>query len=275
MTNAPKPTVALVVLSGGQDSTTCLMWAKNRFDVVHAITFDYGQRHKIELEAAAKIAQLAGVESHEVITFPDNILRGSSPLVDADSAVPEYENEASMPEGVAKTFVPVRNQFFLTVAANRAFVLGATHLIAGVCETDYSGYPDCRREFIDALQATLNLGTFTGEGWLQGNITILTPLMHINKAESVKLAIEEGAYALLAYSHTAYDGSYPPKGTDAASILRAKGFLEAGSPDPLILRAHESGVLPSLPDTSNYEESEVELALDHLDAVLGEGWYDL
>lgn len=266
-------TKALVVLSGGQDSTTCLYWAKNRFDEVHAITFDYGQRHSIELEAAKQVAEMAGVDSHVFIKVPEGVLAGTSPLT-SDNPVEEYDSEEAMPSGVAKTFVPVRNQFFLTVAANRAFVLGCNHLVTGVCETDYSGYPDCRREFIDALEKTLNLGTFTGEDWLVGNLTIHTPLMYLTKADSVELAIEEGAYPALAFSHTAYDGSFPPRGNDAASILRAKGFLEAGVADPLILRAWKANLLASLPHTTNYAETELNQALTALEESLGENWYE-
>ena len=274
---APRPetkTKALVVLSGGQDSTTCLFWAKMNFHEVHAITFNYGQRHKIEIESAKMIAEIAGVESHEILDLPAGILAGTSPLVDKNEAVPAYDAEEEMPDGVAKTFVPMRNQFFLTVAANRAFVLGCDVLVTGVCETDYSGYPDCRREFIDSFENTCNLGTFTGEDWLQGGLKVETPLMHMSKAESVELAIEAGAWPALTYSHTAYDGTFPPAGTDAASILRAKGFLEAGVCDPMILRAWKLG-LCELPETENYASEEVHTALHALESSLGEEWYAL
>lgn len=267
-------TKALVVLSGGQDSTTCLFWAKMNFHEVHAITFNYGQRHKIEIECAKMIAKIAGVESHEILDLPAGILAGTSPLVDRNEAVPEYNSEEEMPEGVAKTFVPMRNQFFLTVAANRAFVLGCNVLITGVCETDYSGYPDCRREFIDSFEETCDLGTFTGEDWLEGGLRVMTPLMLMSKAASVGMAIDVGAWPALAYSHTAYDGTFPPAGTDAASILRAKGFLEAGVCDPMILRAWKLG-LCELPDTENYSSEEVAVALNALESSLGEEWYAL
>ena len=266
-------TKALVVLSGGQDSATCVAWAKQRYDEVHAITFDYGQRHSIELESAKKVAAVLEVDSHEIVTIPSDVLKGTSPLVNADAEVDEFQSESDIPSGVAKTFVPVRNQFFLTIAANHAFVKGISVLVTGVCETDYSGYPDCRREFIDSLENTLNLGTFTGESWLEGNLKIETPLMYLTKAQSVDLAIEEGGYPVLAYTHTAYDGSYPPKGTDAASILRARGFLEAGVPDPLILRAYKSGALASLPDTPNYAEQVVKSVLAEIAQVYGDNWY--
>ena len=264
-------TKALVVLSGGQDSTTCLAWARNRFDEVHALTINYGQRHAIEIAGAKMIGILGQLDSHEVLTLPAGILQGTSPLTDPNQPVPQYNNQDAVPDGVAKTFVPLRNQFFLTLAANRAFVLGCTHLVTGVCQTDYSGYPDCRQEFVDSLAETINKGTFTGEDWLLGELTIHTPLMNLTKAESVDLAIAEGAYGMLAYSHTAYDGSYPPAGTDAASLLRAKGFEEADIPDPLILRAWING-LTDLPETKNYSKVSVDKALSDLIAELGTGW---
>lgn len=264
-------TKALVVLSGGQDSTTCLAWARNRFDEVHALTINYGQRHAIEIAGAKMIGILGQLDSHEVLTLPAGILQGTSPLTDPNQPVPQYTSQDEVPDGVAKTFVPLRNQFFLTLAANRAFVLGCTHLVTGVCQTDYSGYPDCRQEFVDSLAETINKGTFTGEDWLLGELTIHTPLMNLTKAESVDLAIAEGAYGMLAYSHTAYDGSYPPAGTDAASLLRAKGFEEADIPDPLILRAWING-LTDLPETKNYSKVSVDKALRDLIAELGEDW---
>lgn len=264
-------TKALVVLSGGQDSTTCLAWARNRFDEVHALTINYGQRHAIEIAGAKMIGILGQLDSHEVLTLPAGILQGTSPLTDPNQPVPQYTSQDEVPDGVAKTFVPLRNQFFLTLAANRAFVLGCTHLVTGVCQTDYSGYPDCRQEFVDSLAETINKGTFTGEDWLLGELTIHTPLMNLTKAESVDLAIAEGAYGMLAYSHTAYDGSYPPAGTDAASLLRAKGFEEADIPDPLILRAWING-LTDLPETKNYSKVSVDKALSDLTAELGEDW---
>lgn len=266
-------TKALVVLSGGQDSTTCLAWAKNHFDEVHAVSFDYGQKHKIELESAQRVAKIIGVDSYELITLPKGILQGFSPLV-SDEELEQYENAESLPGGVEKTFVPCRNQMFITIAANRAFVLGCDNMVTGVCQADYGGYPDCRQDFITSLQRTLNLGTFTGEDWLLGNLIIHTPLMNLTKAQSIQLAIDNGAMQALAFSHTAYDGIYPPVGKDHASLLRAKGFEEFGIPDPLVLRAWKEGLM-ELPDTPNYSSTEVNIALDHLEqGIAGDTWYD-
>lgn len=266
-------TKALVILSGGQDSTTCLAWAKKTFDEVHAITFNYGQTHQLELSAAAKVAAMIGVESHTFVTS-EAILVGTSPLVSGQDNLEQYKDAQSLPDGVEKTFVPCRNQFFITVAANHAFKLGCTNLVTGVCQADYGGYPDCRQEFIDALEKTLNLGTFTGEDWLLGNLKIHTPLMDLSKAESIQLAIDNDGFSALAYSHTAYDGKFPPIGHDHASLLRSKGFEEFGIPDPLVLRAWRLNAMP-LPDTANYSSEEVLIALDKLIADYGDDWYDL
>ncbi len=249
---------ALLVLSGGQDSTTCLFWALREGYEVHAVTFDYNQRHRIEIDAAKLVAKMGGVVTHEVIELGP-ILKGTSPLV-SNNDLEQYADHHSLPGGLEKTFVPMRNQLFLTIAANRAFVLGIDTLITGVCQEDFGGYPDCRRVFIDALSLACTLGTFTGEDGAIGPLTILTPLMDLTKAESVHLAwdlTQEGfnAYGALAFSHTAYDGQYPPVGHDHATLLRAKGFEEADIPDPLILRAWREHLLSGLPKTPNYTGS--------------------
>lgn len=241
---------ALVVLSGGQDSTTCLYWALEQgFDEVQAITFDYNQRHRLEIEAATKIAADAGVK-HQVIEIGP-ILGGTSPLV-SDNELEQYE-DGDLPGGLEKTFVPMRNQTFLTLAANRAYVIGARNLVTGVCQEDFGGYPDCRQVFIDAIENACNLGTFTGEDGALGSLKIHTPLMDLTKAESVDLAKRlPGCYEALAYSHTSYDGAYPPLGSDHATVLRAQGFEAAGVADPLILRAACEGLM-ELPETANYD----------------------
>lgn len=249
-----KPT-AIVVFSGGQDSTTCLYWALSKGYHVIALTINYGQRHAREIEAALRIAEFAGVQ-HEVVDVGP-ILKGSSPLV-SDAKLEQYADHSVLPGGLEKTFVPMRNQFFLTLAANRAHAYGSNIIITGVCEEDYGGYPDCRRVFIDALEHASSLGTFNEEtGFIEG-LKILTPLMNLTKAQTVDLAEDlPGCYAALAYSHTAYDGQYPPVGNDHATLLRAKGFEEAGVPDPLVLRAVKEGLM-TLPRTDNYELTLIE-----------------
>lgn len=248
-------TKALVVLSGGQDSTICLFWALKHFDDVHAITFDYGQRHRREIIAAQQVAQLAGIgNKHEILTVGD-LLKGRSPLTDKSAALETYpsfeEMDKTIGDRVELTFVPMRNAFFLTLAANRAACLEVTDLITGVCQADNANYPDCRKTFIDAQERAINeaLGTKSPE------FRILTPLMFIDKAQSILMArgLNNGAYEALAFSHTAYSGEYPPVTQDHATVLRAHGFEQAGVPDPLIVRAHMEGLAP-LPQTPNYAD---------------------
>ena len=252
---------AIVVLSGGQDSTTCLYWALRQGWEVEALTINYGQRHTREIDAAKRVRDMAqecfGVSiPHEVLVL-GSILKGTSPLV-SGAQLEQYKDHQSLPGGLEKTFVPMRNQLFLTLAANRAYVAGTNHLVTGVCQEDFGGYPDCRREFINELERTCSLGTFTGEPDTQPHLNIHTPLMYLTKAESIKLALElPGCYAALAYSHTSYDGRYPPVGHDHATLLREKGFVEAGVPDPLVLRAWVEGRM-TLPDTPNYEPEKVD-----------------
>jgi 7-cyano-7-deazaguanine synthase len=219
----------LVVLSGGQDSVTCLAWAKTQFDVVFAITFDYGQRHRIELEAATTIARLAGVREHRIIPLNSlSALGGSAMLAGSNPASGESVGSLSN-SGLPNTFVPGRNLLFLTLAAAWAFQLGIADLVTGVCQTDYSGYPDCREDTMRALQAAIRAG-------MEHPITIHTPLMFLSKADSVKLAMKVGGMELLAHSHTCYNGLVPPCGTCPACQLRTKGFAEAGVKDPLLVR---------------------------------------
>lgn len=245
-------TKALVVLSGGQDSTTCLYWALAQGWDVYAVTFDYGQKHQIEIDSARCIAAMAGV-GHEIIKLGDGILAGTSPLVNKEAELEQYKDHHSLPGGLEKTFVPMRNQLFLTVAANRAYLLGCSKMVTGVCQEDSGGYPDCRAVFIDALQDACNYGTFTGKDGSPPPLKIYTPLMSLTKAQSVHLAMTlPGCMEALAYSHTSYDGQYPPTGHDHATLLRAKGFEEAGIPDPLVLRAVGEGLMASA-HTPNYE----------------------
>lgn len=246
-------TKALVVLSGGQDSTTCLFWAKTVFDEVHVITFDYGQRHSIEITAAIRIAKLAGVTSHEVVEVP-NCLISSSPLT-SNTELELYEDAAQMDAIIGDrrelTFVPMRNALFLTIAANRAEELGVPNLVTGVCQLDNANYDDCRQLFIESAEKYINCALGHDHRGT-GPIRIHTPLMHLTKAESVHLAKRlPGCLDALAYSHTSYDGKYPPTDMNHANVLRAQGFEEAGVPDPLVLRAWKEGLM-SLPKTANY-----------------------
>lgn len=245
---------AMVVLSGGQDSTTCLAWAIAQGFDCYAVTFDYGQRHSVEIQAAKIIADMFGIShKHEIIELGEGILKSTSPLV-SNNTLEQYADHQSLPGGLEKTFVPLRNQLFLTVAANRAVAEGCDTLITGVCQEDFGGYPDCRQVFIDSVAAAINHGLYINPFDRHGEFKfdIVTPLMNLTKAASVIMATElPGCMDALAFSHTAYDGQYPPVGHDHATLLRAKGFEEAGVADPLVVRAHNEGLM-DLPDSANY-----------------------
>jgi len=216
---------ALVVLSGGQDSTTSLFWALQRYGRanVSSVTFDYGQRHRIELDCARRVAQAAGI-ANVLLPVDTFAALGGDALTDAAVDVASAADPcATLPV----TFVPGRNLVFLTFAAAYAYRREIGHLVAGVAQTDYSGYPDCREETIRALETTLRLG-------MEFDVRIHTPLMHLSKKQTVELAVELGALDAMALTHTCYNGRRPPCGECAACRLRAKGFAEAGVRDPLL-----------------------------------------
>ena len=216
---------ALVLLSGGQDSTTCLYWAIDRWgrENLLALSFDYGQRHRIELDCAAAIAERARVD-HRCLPIDTFKALGGDALTDADIAVePDVDDSTGLPN----TFVPGRNLIFLTYAAALAWQLGIVNLVTGVAQTDYSGYPDCREGTITAVQHALRLG-------MESDVTIHTPLMHLTKKETVELARDLGALPAMALTHTCYNGEQPPCGRCPACELRARGFAEAGIEDPLL-----------------------------------------
>jgi 7-cyano-7-deazaguanine synthase len=219
---------ALVVLSGGQDSTTCLYWAIERFGLenVSSVTFDYGQRHRIELSAARDIADFVKVPN-VMLPIDTFAALGGDALTDSQIPVSSGVDEAS---GLPNTFVPGRNLIFLTFAAAYAYQHGIAHLVTGVAETDYSGYPDCREETIQSLQTVLQNG-------MDSDIQIHAPLMHFSKKATVQLADELGALPAMALTHTCYNGARPPCGACPACELRAKGFEEAGIDDPLMSRS--------------------------------------
>lgn len=216
---------ALVVLSGGQDSTTCLFWAIRQFgqDNVQAITFDYGQRHRVELESAANVAAFARV-NHVCLPINTFSALGGDALTDAGV---EVASDTDTETGLPNTFVPGRNLIFMTFAAAWAWPRKIGNLITGVAQTDYSGYPDCRTDTMQSLQQTLRLG-------MESEVLIHAPLMNLSKKETVLLAAELGALDAMAFTHTCYNGARPPCGECAACLLRAKGFAEAGVADPLL-----------------------------------------
>lgn len=241
---------ALVVLSGGQDSTTCLYEAKRLYADVRAITFDYGQKHMKEIECAKAIAKLAGCLSHDIVEVP-GVLHSVSPLVNKSTELEKYTDFESMDriigERVELTFVPMRNAMFLVIAANYAVHYGIRDIVTGVCQADNANYPDCRQTFIHAAQQMIR------ESMGDDGITIVTPLMFRTKADTVRFAHSlPGCWEALAYTMTSYDGNYPPTDNNHANVLRAHGFEEAGMPDPLVLRAVSEGLM-ALPATANYD----------------------
>jgi 7-cyano-7-deazaguanine synthase len=204
---------AIVVFSGGQDSTTCLFWALKQFKEVEAVTFDYNQRHSLEIECAKEIAKELGVRHHILDMSLLNQLAPNA-LTRSDIEVTDG-SEGELPS----TFVPGRNLLFLTFAGVLANQVGAKHLVTGVCETDFSGYPDCRDVFIKSLNVTLNLS-------MDYDFVIHTPLMWLNKEETWKLADELDAFdfvrekTLTCYNGVISDGC----GECPACKLRQKGL---------------------------------------------------
>ena len=217
---------ALVVLSGGQDSTTCLYWAVNRFGIgnVSSVTFDYGQRHRIELECARQVADFANVPN-AMLPIDTFAAFGGNALTDSSIEVMPGVADGT---GLPNTFVPGRNLIFLTFAAAYAYQRDIGHIVTGVAQTDYSGYPDCREETMTALQSAIRFG-------MESELTIHTPLMNFSKKQTVELALALTALPAMALTHTCYNGERPPCGSCPACELRAKGFREAGVVDPLTL----------------------------------------
>ncbi|GLO60986.1 7-cyano-7-deazaguanine synthase [Vibrio sp. MACH09] len=208
---------AVVVFSGGQDSTTCLVKAISEFDEVHAITFDYGQRHKQEIEVATKLAKQLGISAHKIMDVGLLNELAISSLTRDDIAVSHELNE----QGVPNSFVPGRNILFLTLAGIYAYQVGADTIITGVCETDFSGYPDCRNEFIQSINHSLVLG-------MDKKLVIETPLMWLNKAQTWALADQYNALQLVReQTLTCYNGLIGDGCGDCpACILRQKGLEE-------------------------------------------------
>jgi 7-cyano-7-deazaguanine synthase len=219
-------TPAIVLLSGGLDSATCLAIAgEEGFAPLYTMAFDYGQRHRHELGAAGRLAAAAGVREHRVIRIDLRQFGGSA--LTSDAAVPKDREESQMSAGVPITYVPARNTIFLSYALAWGEVLGAPDVFIGVNAIDYSGYPDCRPEFIEAFQRAGNLGTQFG-----GRFTIHTPLVHLTKAQIIRRGTELGVD--YGWTHSCYDPdeSGAACGHCDSCLLRKKGFQEAGIPDP-------------------------------------------
>ena len=223
---------ALVLFSGGQDSTVCLAWALERFSRVETIGFDYGQRHAIELSVRARLREkMSALKSGWAARLgDDHMIKLDALAAISDTALTRQTAIEIADSGLPTTFVPGRNLVFFCFAGALAYRRGARHLVAGMCETDYSGYPDCRDDTIKAMQVALTLG-------LDKRVAIHTPLMWIDKAETFALAVEIGGEAfldlLIEESHSCYLGDRTKRhdwgygcGTCPACQLRAQGFAK-------------------------------------------------
>ncbi len=218
-----KPT-AVVLVSGGLDSATVLAIARSEGFDCYALSFDYGQRHRFELEAAANVCQSIGVERHSVIQLDLRAIGGSA--LTSDVAVPKDRSDDELASGIPITYVPARNTIFLSVALGWAEVLGAFDIFIGVNAVDYSGYPDCRPEFIEAFEGLANLATKAGVEE-SGKFRIHTPLIHLTKAEIIRKGLSLGVDYGLTLSCYDPNPTGEPCGHCDACQIRAKGFTEA------------------------------------------------
>src|SRR6266478_6173756 len=228
---------AVVLLSGGVDSSTTLAIAIAGGFETYALSFDYGQRHNLELEAARRVAKSLGAKEHRVAKIDLRIFGGSA--LTAEVAVPKERSEKEIGHGIPITYVPARNTIFLSFALAWAEVLGAGHIFIGANAIDYSGYPDCRPEFIALFETLANTGTKAGvEG---ARIQIHAPLIKLSKAEIIRKAVE--LQVDLTLTHSCYDRL--PDGRACGECdsckLRLKGFREAGFPDPIKYARDQSG----------------------------------
>jgi len=218
---------AVVLLSGGLDSATALAVARHEGFDCHALSFDYGQRHRIELDAAARVAESIGVARHVTVKFDLGTWGGSA--LTGDEGVPKDRRLDE--EGVPRTYVPGRNTIFLSFALSWAEAIGADDIFIGANALDYSGYPDCRPEFLSAFQKVAEQGTRAG---LEGHAPrIRAPLLHLSKAAIIKLGISLGVDYSLTRSCYDPDESGKACGRCDSCRLRRKGFLEAGVRDPI------------------------------------------
>jgi len=218
---------AVVLVSGGLDSSTVLALAKEQGYACYAISFDYGQRHRCELAAAGKVAAALGAVEHKFICLNLDSIGGSALT---DSAIPVPQSSATGAAGIPVTYVPARNTVFLSLALGWAEVLAARHIFIGVNAVDYSGYPDCRPEYIEAYERMANLATKAG---VEGQrLHIETPLIHLSKAQIIREGARLGVDYGMTVSCYAADEAGRACGRCDACRLRAAGFAAAGVPDP-------------------------------------------
>lgn len=219
---------AVVLISGGLDSATAAAIAWSEGYELYAVSFDYGQRHSRELESARAVAGSLGAKRHVVMSIDLRAFGGSALTDEID--VPLDRGTDDMAAGIPVTYVPARNMIFLAVALGYAETVGAEDIFIGVSQVDYSGYPDCRREFIDAFEATANLATKAAvEG--RARFRVHTPLAFLSKSETIRKGLELGVDYSLTWS--CYQGGEKPCGRCDSCKLRLGGFAEAGAQDPL------------------------------------------
>ena len=228
--NQPISHSAVILLSGGLDSATTAAIAKHDGYELYALSVDYGQRHRFELDAARRVAESLGVKRHVVASVGLDQFGGSALTDKID--VPLDRDEDQMSQGIPVTYVPARNTVFLSLALGYAEVVGAAHLFLGVNAIDYSGYPDCRPEFIAEFEKLANLATKAGvEGTLL--FRIHTPLIRMKKADIISRGLELGVDYSLTHSCYAPNAAGVACGRCDACHLRLKGFVEAGAKDPV------------------------------------------
>ncbi len=217
---------AVILLSGGLDSTTCMAYAVDKGYACYALSFDYGQKHGSELNAAKRIAEQFHVKKHEIIDLSSLGRISGSALTDKQINIPNHANS----KGIPVTYVPARNTIMLSIALGWAETLDADAIIIGVSAVDYSGYPDCRPEYIEAFRSMANLATKKG---IEGNpIQLLTPLIDLSKAETTLLGLSLGVdYSITVSCYKATDDGLACGECDSCH-LRKKGFLDANIPDP-------------------------------------------
>jgi 7-cyano-7-deazaguanine synthase len=221
---------AIVLLSGGLDSTTTLAIAKDQGFTPYALSFRYGQRHSAELAAAQRVAERLGVARHVVADIDLRVFGGSA-LTD-DIAVPKGRSEAEMGDGIPDTYVPARNTIFLSFALAYAEVVGARDIFTGVTAVDYSGYPDCRPEYLEAYESMANLATKSAiEG--ESRIRVHAPLLQLSKADIIRTGVDLGVDYSLTSSCYDPDSDGRACGDCDTCVLRLKGFSEAGIVDPI------------------------------------------
>ena len=225
----------VVLFSGGIDSTTALVWARKRYDRVHPLTFDYGQRHRIEVRMAKRTARKLGLEA--TVLRLDLGQVGGSALTDPAIAVPKHKGLGKLKAGTPPTYVPFRNGILLAVAAAWAEARGVTDLVCGFNVVDSPNYPDTRREFVRAMEKAVNAGTRAAFG--APRMRILAPFIGLRKSEIIRKGLALGTD--YAHSVSCYSGGEAPCGACSSCLIRARAWKEAGREDPLVARLRKGG----------------------------------